>query len=97
MRSPRALLLDIGGVLLTSAHEQMAELGARRPDLAPFTDVRGLLGPGCAPDEVVFVDDIPDNAAGARAAGLVTIEGDLRDPGAAFVAAREALTLRAAA
>jgi putative hydrolase of the HAD superfamily len=218
MRSPRALLLDIGGVLLTSGHEKMAELGVRHPGLASFTDVRGLLGPvpdpawddvlaqrsterrywaaraaeyaalvgdrsdrgvpalmaelypgvddaghfrpeavglmdeahaaglvvaaltndlaafhgegdfgrhpvlgrfdvivdgsrtgvlkpdpgayalalaavGCMPGEVVFLDDIPGNCAGARAAGLVTIEVDLRDPGAAFARAREALAL----
>jgi putative hydrolase of the HAD superfamily len=221
MRSPRALLLDIGGVLLISGHEKMAELGARRPELASFTDVRGLLGPvpdpawdevlaqrsterrywaaraaehaalvgdrsdggvpalmtrlypeidaadgvrhfrpevvglmddahaagllvaaltndlaafhgegdfgrhpvlgrfdlivdgsetgvlkpdpgayalalealGCAAEEVVFLDDIPGNCAGARAAGLLTLEVDLRDPGAAFARAREALAL----
>ncbi len=221
MSTPRALLLDIGGVLLTSGHEQMAALGARRPELASFTDVRGVLGPqrdeawehvlaerasergywaaraaefaaivgdrsergvpalmevlypedgttlfrpevvalmdaahaaglvvaaltndlaafhgdadladhpvlgrfdtivdgsltgvlkpdprsyrlaldavGCTPDEVVFLDDIPGNCAGARAAGLVTIEVDVRDPAAAFATARELLALRAAA
>jgi putative hydrolase of the HAD superfamily len=219
MSTPRALLLDIGGVLLTSAHERMAVLGARRPELAGFTEVRGLLGPrpdtawdevlaghttertywaaraaeyaglvddrsargvpalmdvlypedddgglfrpevlalmddahdaglvvaaltndlaafhgeadltahpvlgrfdtivdgsvtgvlkpdsrsyaialdavGCAADEVVFVDDVPGNCAGGRAAGFVTVEVDLRDPGAAFAAARAALELR---
>lgn len=218
MSTPRALLLDIGGVLLTSGHEKMAELAARRPELASFTDARGLLGPapdpawddvlaqrsgergywaaraaqyaalvgdssgrgvpalmdvlypasddaghfrgevvalmddardaglvvaaltndlaafhgdadltghpvlgrfdvvvdgsvtgvlkpdpdayrialealGCAPEEVVFVDDIPGNCAGAQRAGLVTVEVDLRDPGAAFARAREALGL----
>jgi putative hydrolase of the HAD superfamily len=215
MGTPRVLLLDIGGVLLTSAHERMAVLGAAHPERASFFDVRGLLGPvpdpawdavlegqgserrywaaraaeyaalvgdrsergvpalmdmlyaegnpfrpevialmddahaaglvvaaltndlaafhgeddfgrhpvlgrfdtivdgsrtgvlkpdpeayaialeavGAAADEVVFVDDIPGNCAGARTAGLVTIEVDLRDPGAAFVAAREALGL----
>ncbi len=221
MSTPRALLLDIGGVLLTSGHEQMAVLGARRPELASFTDVRGVLGPardeawehvlaerasergywaaraaeyaaivgdrsergvpalmavlypedgsalfrpevvalmddahaaglvvaaltndlaafhgdadladhpvlgrfdtivdgsetgvlkpdprayrlaldavGCAPDEVVFLDDIPGNCAGARAAGLVTVQVDVRDPWAAFATAREVLALRAAA
>ncbi|NMO91045.1 HAD-IA family hydrolase [Actinomycetospora sp. TBRC 11914] len=222
MSTPRALLLDIGGVLLTSGHERMAELGVRRPELASFTDVRGLLGPatdpawddvlaersrergywaaraaeyaalvgdssdrgvpalmevlypevegiehfrpevvalmddahagglvvaaltndlaafhgeadltdhpvlsrfdtivdgsvtgvlkpdpgayrialealGCAADEVVFVDDIPGNCAGARRAGLVTIEVDLRDPGVAFGRVRDALGLWAAA
>jgi putative hydrolase of the HAD superfamily len=215
MSTPRALLLDIGGVLLTSAHERMGVLGSRRPELASFTDVRGLLGPrpdpawdrvldgrtgertywaaraaeyaalvgdrsargvpalmdvlyddpgvfrtevvalvdvacdaglvvaaltndlaafhgdaemrdhpvlgrfdtivdgsvtgvlkpdpgaytialdavGCSAGEVVFVDDIPGNCTGARAAGLVTVEVDLRDPGAAFGVAREALAL----
>ena len=43
--TPRALLLDIGGVVLASAHERMAVLGAQRPELAPFTEVRGVLGP----------------------------------------------------
>jgi putative hydrolase of the HAD superfamily len=220
MSTPRALLLDIGGVLLTSGHEKMAGLAARRPELGSFTDVRGVLGPvpdpawddvlaerageraywgaraaeyaalvgdssergvpalmevlypdtdpaghfrdevvalmddahaaglvvaaltndlaafhgdadltahpvlrrfdtivdgsvtgvlkpdpgayrlalealGCAPDEVVFLDDIPGNCAGARRAGLVTVEVDLRDPGAAFGRAREALALSA--
>jgi putative hydrolase of the HAD superfamily len=225
MSTPRALLLDIGGVLLTSAHERMAALGARRPELTSFTDVRGLLGPrpdaawghvldgqasergywaaraaqyaalvgdrsargvpalmddlyaagdaaddtvhfrpevvalmddahaagltvaaltndlaafhgeadltehpilgrfdtivdgsvtgvlkpdprsyrialeavGCAPGEVVFLDDIPGNCAGAWAAGIVTVEVDVRDPSAAFAVARDALALRAAA
>jgi putative hydrolase of the HAD superfamily len=222
MSTPRALLLDIGGVLLTSGHERMAALGARRPELASFTEVRGLLGPrpdaawdhvldgrasergywaaraaqyaglvgdrsergvpalmdvlypdddpaghfrpevvalmddahdaglvvaaltndlaafhgdadltedpvlgrfdtvvdgsvtgvlkpdprsyrialdavGCPPGGVVFLDDIPGNCAGARAAGIVTIEVDVRESAAAFAAARNALALRAAA
>jgi putative hydrolase of the HAD superfamily len=225
MSTPRALLLDIGGVLLTSAHERMSALGARRPELTSFTDVRGLLGPrpdaawghvldgqasergywaaraaehaalvgdrsgrgvpalmddlyasdgpadddtvhfrpevialmddahaagltvaaltndlaafhgeadltghpilgrfdtivdgsvtgvlkpdprsyrialeavGCAAGEAVFLDDLPGNCAGARAAGIVTVEVDVRDPSAAFAVAREALALRAA-
>jgi putative hydrolase of the HAD superfamily len=219
MSSPRALLLDIGGVLLTSAHELMAPLGVRRPELAAFAEVRGPVGPrpdpgwedvlaerttersywlaraaeyaelvgeppdvrafmaalyeepgndpfrpeaialmddahaaglvvaaltndlaafhgdgdvsdhpvlgrfdtivdgsrtgvlkpdpraygfaldavGVAPDEIVFLDDVPTNCAAGRAAGLVTIEVDVRDPGAAFAAARSALGLRVAA
>ena len=36
---------------------------------------------GCAPDEVVFLDDIPGNCAGARAAGLVTVQVDVPGPG----------------
>ncbi|MDL5158494.1 HAD family hydrolase [Actinomycetospora termitidis] len=213
MSTPRALLLDIGGVLLTSAHERMAQFDAPRE----FTDVRGLLGPrpdpawddvlaghgteraywaaraaeygaitggpgtvpalmdalytgtepfrpevialmddahaaglvvaaltndlaafhgdadltrhpvlgrfdtvidgsvtgvlkpdsrayahalavlGLPADEVVFLDDVPGNCAGSRAAGIVTVEVDLRDPGAAVARARDLLTLRAAA
>ncbi|MCD2195628.1 HAD-IA family hydrolase [Actinomycetospora endophytica] len=218
MSTPRALLLDIGGVLLTSAHERMGVLGDRRPGLGSFTEIRGLLGPrpdvawdevlagrasergywaaraaeyaalvddrssrgvpalmdvlypededpglfrpevvalmddahaaglvvaaltndlaafhgdgdltdhpvlgrfdtivdgsvtgvlkpepgayrialdavGCAAGEVVFLDDIPGNCAGGRAAGLVTVEVDVRDPAASVADARNALGL----
>jgi putative hydrolase of the HAD superfamily len=52
---------------------------------------------GCAPEEVVFLDDIPGNCAGARAAGIMTLEVDVRDPSAAFALARDVLALRAVA
>lgn len=43
-----ALLLDIGGVVLRSGHEVMADLERQRPELAGWTARRGTLGP--APD-----------------------------------------------
>ena len=72
-----------------------SETGVLKPDPRAYRLALDALG--CAADEVVFLDDIPGNCAGARVAGLVTVEVDLRDPGAAFAAARDALALRAAA
>jgi putative hydrolase of the HAD superfamily len=47
------------------------EIGLRKPDPAIFA--HALLDLGCDPGEAVFTDDNPDNAAGARAAGMRAI------------------------
>ncbi len=47
------------------------EVGLAKPDPAYFTHIIDHLG--IAADEAVFVDDLPMNAAGARAAGLRAI------------------------
>lgn len=50
-----------------------------------------------APGDIVFVDDMPWNVAGARAAGMIAVEVDLTDPDAAFAVARRELDLDAEA
>lgn len=45
-----------------------ARLGLTKPALAIFSAVLDELG--CAASQVTFVDDLPENVAGARAAGL---------------------------
>ncbi len=45
------------------------EVGLAKPDPAYFTYIVDHLG--ISPHEAVFVDDLPANAAGARAAGLI--------------------------
>ncbi|MEJ2869321.1 HAD family phosphatase [Actinomycetospora sp. OC33-EN08] len=69
--------------------------GVLKPDPRAYANALDVLG--LPADEVVFLDDIPGNCTGARAAGLVTVEVDLRDPGAAVARARDLLALRAAA
>lgn len=44
------------------------ELGLRKPSTAAFDKVCSLIG--IAPERVAFFDDLPENVAGARAAGL---------------------------
>ncbi len=50
-----------------------------------------------APGEIVFVDDMPWNITGARKAGMIALELDLRDPAAVFTRARAELGLEAEA
>lgn len=50
-----------------------------------------------APGDIVFVDDMPWNVTGARAAGMIAVEVDLTDPDAAFAVARRELDLDAEA
>lgn len=45
------------------------------------------------PGDIVFVDDMPWNIEGARKAGMIAVELDLRNPEAAFAEARAALPL----
>ncbi|MCD2185559.1 HAD family hydrolase [Actinomycetospora soli] len=69
--------------------------GVLKPDPRAYAGALHALG--LPAGEVVFLDDIPGNCAGARDAGLVTVEVDLRDPSAAVGRARDLLALRAAA
>lgn len=57
-----------------------SDLGARKPDPAPYEAV--LDGLGLSPAEVVFVDDRPVNLAPARALGMRTILFRSDDTGA---------------
>ncbi|MFI7127268.1 HAD family hydrolase [Nonomuraea sp. NPDC050153] len=63
-----------------------SDLGARKPDPAPYAAV--LDGLGVPPGEVLFVDDRPANLAPARALGMRTLlfrsddTGVAPDPGA---------------
>ena len=61
-----------------------------KPDRAIYTAAAELAG--CRPEEVFFVDDLPENVVGARAAGfdaevftdVRTLVGDLRRRGVRF-------------
>ncbi|GEL21516.1 haloacid dehalogenase [Pseudonocardia sulfidoxydans NBRC 16205] len=65
--------------------------GILKPDPRSYAAV--IDGLGVAPGEIVFVDDMPWNVEGGRAAGLHAVQLDLRDPDAAFAEARSALGL----
>jgi epoxide hydrolase-like predicted phosphatase len=47
------------------------EIGMRKPDAEIFLHAAGMIG--VSPDECVFVDDLEQNAEGARALGMVGI------------------------
>ena len=64
--------------------------GVLKPDPGAYALALEALGHP-DPADVVFLDDMPGNVAGARAAGLTTVWVDLEDPAAAFAAARELL------
>jgi putative hydrolase of the HAD superfamily len=66
--------------------------GVLKPDPRAYALALDALG-GPDPADVVFLDDMPGNVAGARAAGLTTLWVDLEDPAAAFAAARDLLRL----
>lgn len=68
--------------------------GILKPDPRAYALAVDALGVPAG--EVVFLDDMPWNVAGAAAAGMVALEVDLTDPGAAFDAARSALGLAVA-
>ena len=65
--------------------------GVLKPDPGAYAIALDRLGR--AASEVVFLDDMPANAAGGRAAGLRVVEVDLTDPAPAFARARELLGL----
>lgn len=65
--------------------------GILKPDPRAYAIAVARLGP--APEEIVFVDDMPWNVAGARAAGLRAVQLDLLAPDDAFAVARAALGL----
>jgi putative hydrolase of the HAD superfamily len=54
------------------------EIGLAKPNPAYFSHIVEQVG--IAPSEAVFVDDLPRNAAGARAAGLKAIAYPARHP-----------------
>jgi putative hydrolase of the HAD superfamily len=65
--------------------------GILKPDPRAYALAADLLGR--PPTEIVFVDDMPWNVAGAARAGMIALELDLTDPGRVFEEAREELGL----
>jgi putative hydrolase of the HAD superfamily len=74
----------------------LSAAGVLKPDPGAYARALAALGDP-DPADVVFLDDMPANVAGARAAGLTTVWVDLEDPGAAFAQARALLSLAVAA
>jgi putative hydrolase of the HAD superfamily len=68
--------------------------GILKPDPRCYLDAAEQLG--TPPERVVFVDDIPWNAAGAEAVGMTAYLLDYTEPGSAFGLARKWLGLPAA-
>jgi putative hydrolase of the HAD superfamily len=69
--------------------------GVLKPDPRAYALAVGELGHVAG--DIVFVDDMPWNVTGARKAGMIALELDLRDPAAVFARAREELGLEAEA
>lgn len=69
--------------------------GILKPDPRAYALAAGELGTD--PGDIVFVDDMPWNVTGARAAGMIAVELDLTDPDTAFAVARRELDLDAEA
>lgn len=67
------------------------DIGVRKPDVKAYLIAADALG--VAPEDVVFLDDTPECAEGARAAGMVSILVDPLDRGPAFAQARMLLGL----
>ena len=65
--------------------------GVLKPDPRAYAIALERLGRPAG--EVVFVDDMPVNAAGGRAVGMHVVEVDLARPDVAFARARELLEL----
>jgi putative hydrolase of the HAD superfamily len=65
--------------------------GVFKPDPRAYALAARALGR--PPDQIVFVDDMPWNVAGARRAGMTALELDLTDPGRVFDEARGVLGL----
>ena len=59
---------------------ESAQFGLMKPDPEVFLRTAELLGE--APDRCLFVDDLPANLAGARAAGMSTLLFDVVEPAA---------------
>jgi FMN phosphatase YigB (HAD superfamily) len=68
------------------------DIGVRKPDVQAYLIAAEALG--VAPEAVVFLDDTPECADGARAAGMVSILVDPLDPRPAFEQARKLLGLQ---
>ena len=65
--------------------------GVLKPDPRAYQTAAEQLGH--RPGEIVFLDDLPYNVAGAVAIGMIAIHVDVTAPGAAFAAARAVLGL----
>lgn len=65
--------------------------GILKPDPRAYALAAEQLG--LPPGRIVFVDDMPWNVAGGRRAGMIAIELDYTDPGAAFDRARAEIGL----
>jgi putative hydrolase of the HAD superfamily len=81
------VLAEVGCVVDASRH------GTRKPEPAAYRLVLDRLG--VAPDQAVFVDDQPANAAGAAAAGMAAVWFDVTRPDDSYRKARHALGLAA--
>ncbi len=80
---------DLHALDLTDEFDEIhntAEIGIAKPDPAVFHHV--LDAERTAAADAVFVDDLPENVAGARAAGLRAHRHTDRDSTAAFLAAQ---------
>ena len=67
------------------------ETGTRKPEPAAYRLVLDRLG--VAPDQAVFVDDQPANAAGAGAAGMAPVWFDVTRPDDSYQQVRQAIGL----
>jgi putative hydrolase of the HAD superfamily len=81
------VLAEVGCVVDASRH------GTRKPAPAAYRLVLDRLG--VAPDQAVFVDDQPANAAGAAAAGMAAVWFDVTRPDDSYRKVRHALGLAA--
>jgi putative hydrolase of the HAD superfamily len=79
------VLAEVGCVVDASRH------GTRKPEPAAYRLVLDRLG--VAPDQAVFVDDQPANAAGAAAAGMAAVWFDVTRPDDSYRKVRHALGL----
>ena len=79
------VLAEVGCVVDAARH------GAPKPDPAAYRLVLDRLG--VAPDQAVFVDDQPANAAGAEAAGMRAVWFDVTRPDDSYRKVRHALGL----
>ena len=79
------VLAEVGCVVDASRH------GTRKPEPAAYRLVLDRLG--VAPDQAVFVDDQPANAAGAAAAGMAAVWFDVTRPDHSYRKVRHALGL----
>ena len=68
-----------------------ADIGVRKPDPQAYLIAAEALG--AAPEQVVFLDDTPECARGARAVGMIDILVDPLDRTPAFAQARKLLGL----
>jgi putative hydrolase of the HAD superfamily len=68
-----------------------SDTGVMKPD--PRAYELGASALGTAPEEIVFVDDMPWNIVGAEKAGMIAVELDIRTPAVAFARAAALLGL----